>query len=251
MMRSVSTPARIASGLPPKVRAVVARAEHVGRARAADDGADRHARAEALGERHHVGLDAGPLVREPLAGAAHAALHLVEHQQPAVLVADAAHFLAGTRSSSAGCRLRPGSPRGRRRRRSGCVARDLLDRRDVVERHAHEALDQRAEAGLDLGVAGGRQGRDRAAVEGRFVDDDLGPLDALVVAELARDLERRLVGLEAGVAEERRWSGPTARTAWRRAAPAAARGSSSSCGSACRPGRAAPAPAWGGRGRAC
>ena len=32
-------------------------------------------------------------MREPLAGAAHAALHFVEHQQPAVLVADAAHFL--------------------------------------------------------------------------------------------------------------------------------------------------------------
>src|SRR6185369_5313071 len=58
-------------------------------------------------------------------------------------------------------------------------------------------------AGLDLGVAGRRQGRDRAAVESRLVDDDLGTLDALVVAELARDLERRLVGFEARVAEER------------------------------------------------
>jgi len=40
-------------------------------------------------------------------------------------------------------------------------------------------------------------------VERRLVDDDLGALDALVVTELARDLERRLVGLEARVAEER------------------------------------------------
>ena len=79
---------------------------------------------------------------------------------------------------------------------------DVLERRDVVERHAHEAFDERAEAGLDLGVAGRRQRRDRAAVEGRLVDDDLRALDALVVAELARDLERRLVRLEAGVAEE-------------------------------------------------
>ena len=70
------------------------------RAAADDAGADRHARAEALGERHHVGLDAGVLVREPLAGAADAALHLVEHEQPAACVADlaqAAQVVAGAR----------------------------------------------------------------------------------------------------------------------------------------------------------
>ena len=82
-------------------------------------------------------------------------------------------------------------------------------------------------------------------MEGALADDDLGPVDALVVAELARDLDRRLVGLEAGRAEERRCSGPSARTAWRPASPAAAPGSSWTCGSACRPGRRWPPPACG------
>ncbi len=48
--------------------------------------ADRHARAEPFRQRHHIGLDARPLVRKPFAGASDAALHLVDHQQPAALV---------------------------------------------------------------------------------------------------------------------------------------------------------------------
>jgi hypothetical protein len=70
--------------------AVVARAEDVGGLGAGHHGADRHARAQALGQRHHVGLDARPLVGEPLAGAAHAALHLVDHHQPVAGVAQGA-----------------------------------------------------------------------------------------------------------------------------------------------------------------
>jgi hypothetical protein len=80
--------------------------------------------------------------------------------------------------------------------------RHLFDRRRVVQRHAHEPFDQRLEAGLHLGIAGGRQRRDGAAVEGLLVDHDLGALDALVVAVLARDLDRAFVRLEAGIAEE-------------------------------------------------
>ena len=72
----------MASGLPPKVEPWLpglntpfARPPH-------DAGAHRHARSEALGERHHVGQEAGVLVDEPLAGAPEAALHLVGHEEP-------------------------------------------------------------------------------------------------------------------------------------------------------------------------
>src|SRR5690606_5971267 len=56
-------------------------------------GADGHARAQALGQGHDVRLDAGVLVGEPLAGAADATLHLVEHEQPVLLVAELAQAL--------------------------------------------------------------------------------------------------------------------------------------------------------------
>ena len=48
-------------------------------------GADRQPAAESLGQRDHVRLDALGLVREPVAGAADPGLHLVEHEQRAVL----------------------------------------------------------------------------------------------------------------------------------------------------------------------
>ena len=56
----------------------------------AEERADRETAAERLGERHDVGVNAGALIGKQLARAAHAALHLVEDQQHAVLVAQRA-----------------------------------------------------------------------------------------------------------------------------------------------------------------
>ena len=57
---------------------MVARLEQAGRLATGQAGADRHAGTEPLGQRHDIRLDAGVLVAEPLAGARHAALHLVQ-----------------------------------------------------------------------------------------------------------------------------------------------------------------------------
>ena len=73
---------------------------------------------------------------------------------------------------------------------------------DVVEWYTYEPLHQRAEAGLYLGVASGAQRGDAAAMEGVLVDHDLGAVDAFVVAELARQFERRFVCFQPGGAEE-------------------------------------------------
>ena len=64
-------------------------------------GADRKTAAQRLGERHDVGRDAGTLIGEQLAGPPHAALHLVEDQQKAVLVAKLAQRLEKRRRDGA------------------------------------------------------------------------------------------------------------------------------------------------------
>ena len=180
---------------------MVARLEDVGGLRAGHHRADGHARAQALGQRHHIREDAGPLVRKPLAGAAHAALHLVNHQQPVALVAQRAHLaqVIHVRRIDATFTL---DRLQKHRHHVGVAGGGRLQGGHIVEGHADEALHQRAEAGLDLGVAGGAERGDRAAVEGLFVHHNLGSLDALVVAEFARQLQRRLIGLQPGGAEK-------------------------------------------------
>ena len=79
---------------------------------------------------------------------------------------------------------------------------DLAHGVEVVERHAHEALHERLEAGLHLAAAGGGERGERAAMEGLLHDDDRRLGDVAVVAVLARDLDRGFRRLEARVAEE-------------------------------------------------
>ena len=74
-------------------------------------GAHREAAADALGHRHDVGRHAGPFIGEELAGAADAGLDLVEDQEQAVLVAEAAQFAQEGVRDRAGRRPRPGSAR--------------------------------------------------------------------------------------------------------------------------------------------
>ena len=138
---------------------------------------------------------------KPLAGATHAALHLVDHHQPAALVAQHAQLLQVVHAHG----VQPAfSLDGfeEHRHHVGVAFGGGLDGIDVVDRNADKAFDQRAKAAVDLGVAGGRHGGNRAAMEGFFINHDLGPGDTFVDAVLARDLQRCLVGFQARVAEE-------------------------------------------------
>src|SRR5690606_21804637 len=114
-------------------------------------------------------------------------LHLVDHHQPAALVADSSDLakILGPRRLYAAFALDRLEEHGDD---AGAFGGDALERRRVVQRNAHEALDERLEPVVHPGVAGGGQRGDRAPVEGAFVDDDLGALDTTLVAVLARDL---------------------------------------------------------------
>src|SRR4029450_5437001 len=84
-------PPRGGEGIAAKGRAVRAGREHVHDLATGDErGYRQHAAAERLAQDQAVGTDALVLEGEPGAGAAQARLHLVEDQQHAVGVADAA-----------------------------------------------------------------------------------------------------------------------------------------------------------------
>ena len=146
------------------------------------------------------GVDAGPFIGEELAGAADAGLDLVEDQEQAVLVAEAAQF------AQEGVRHRADAALAldrldHERRRLG--ADDGLQGLDILERHLVEAFDLRAEALEILGLAAGCDGRQRPAVEGALERDDAEALRMAVRGVvLAGHLDGRLVRLGAGIGEE-------------------------------------------------
>ena len=159
-------------------------------------GADGEPVAHRLGHRDDVGHDTGVFEAEPLTGAGEAGLHLVDHHQQATLVAqrtDPSEVLGVGRDHTAFALHRLDQHRRHRR-----IDR-RLERGEVAERHVTEAVGHREER-LVLGrLAGRRQRRQRAAVEAAV---GAHHHVATAAAELAGQLQRGLVGLGAGVAEE-------------------------------------------------
>ena len=143
--------------------------------------------------------------------------HLVGDQQDAELVADLAHPLEVAllrRDAAAGVlqRLEDHGGDGVGAFENDPLA-DLLGRPEriailgpaVGERVGDvvAARHRRLERDLEAGQAGRGQGAHRGAVVGDLAGDDLGPLAAAVGAvPVARDLDRGLDGLGAGVDEE-------------------------------------------------
>ncbi len=165
-----------------------------------EERADGHAAREALGERDRVALHAVVLRAQPATGAADARLHLVEEEQRAVLVADLPQLLqvAGRRGEHASLALH----------RLDHDARDVrahhrAHRRGVSIGDVCHARERGAEALLILGVPGEGHRAHGPPVK-RVVEGDEAIALGLAVDEepAARELEHRLVGLRAGVAEE-------------------------------------------------
>ncbi|MNZ80623.1 hypothetical protein D3C78_992650 [compost metagenome] len=162
--------------------------------------ADGEAATQALGAGEDVRGHAVVLVGEQVAATAHAALHLVEHQQCVVLVAQ----LAGTfqvglvRRQHAALALHGLQDHG-----AGLVGDGRLQGLQVVERHMGDAFHLRPEAVGIFRLAADGHGEQGAAVEAVGRRDDLVLVRAVdVVGITAGQFERCLVGLGAGVGEE-------------------------------------------------
>ena len=177
-------------------RAMVARLQRGGAVAEADAGADRQAAAEALGQGEDVGGDPFGLVREPRAGPADAGLDLVEHQQRAGPVAGRAGGgeVAGRGGDDAALAL--GRLEDDRR---GLLVDRLAEGVGVAVVDPADVEAERGERRADRLLAGDRERAHRAAVEAVVGGDDHRAVLALLAAD---QLERGLVGLGAGVAEE-------------------------------------------------
>ena len=184
-----------------KGRAVAARLEQRGGFATGYRGTDRHTAAETLGERHHIRHHTVMLEGEHLAGTRHAGLYFIEHQQPAMGVADFTQPLQVSVAANADAAF----ALHQLRQYGNDVAVGIGDTAHglkIVERHSDESGHQRLEAGLNLAAAGGGQRCHGAAVERFFEHHHCGILDALLVAVVARQLDRRFVGFRAGIAEK-------------------------------------------------
>jgi len=162
-------------------------------------GAHWEAVAQGLGQRHDVGPDAGVLVGEERSCSPHADLHLVQQHQNAVAVADFPHPLkiSGSGDPDAAFTLdrlqkHAARPSGNRR----------LQGRQVVEGRVFESLRQRGKARLEFLLPRRGDRRQRSPVEGIPHGDQLIPAAEPFMAVFPRQLDGRLVGLRAAVAEK-------------------------------------------------
>ena len=138
---------------------------------------------------------------EPSPAAPHAGLHLVEHEQPAVGIAEPAQprQIVRGRHAHAAFALDRFDEHGTD---VLAIARQRLDGFQVVERHAHETRQQRLEAGLHATVAGGGERGEGPAVEAVLHHHDDRVAIALAMGVGPRELDGGLVGLGTAVAEE-------------------------------------------------
>ena len=164
-----------------------------------DAGTDREPAAECLGTGDHVGPHRGALVRPERSGPPHPGLDLVEDEQRAGLVAG----LAGGDEHLVRDHVDPGFALDRLDHdRRGALADRRPQGRRIVAWNRDEPGGKRTEEVLP-GEPGSRgESRQGAAVKGVIEHDDLGPVDPLGMGAPPDELDRALVRLGAGVAEE-------------------------------------------------
>ena len=179
---------------------------------------------QTLGERDHVGDDPRGGCREPVPAPTHAALHLVGDQQTASLPRERAHAAQVVIAQG----MNPSLPQDRLEQDRG---RGVVDRRlhrgQIVAGDVDEPIEQRLERRALRGLSRGGQRGDRSSVERPLERDD--PRASATEPPLANELDRGLVRLRPGVAEEHPGLGKGQRRREELRQPRPADGSSTGC----------------------
>ena len=165
-----------------------------------EDAAHGEAVGKGLGHGDDVRLHVVVLEGPELAGAPHAGLYLVAHEERSVLPAEPLNALdvALPQRKDAAFALDALDEDG-----CGVLVHGLGKGIEVAGRHLLEALGDRLEAVHEIFPAGSCEGGERAAVEAAGQGDDVDGIPALHLGLVAAgQLDGRLVGFGAGVAEE-------------------------------------------------
>ena len=162
---------------------------------------DRHPVAERLGQRDHIGPHVVTVFEaEPSTSPTESGLHFVHHQERLALVAERAHRLqvTGGRGLHATLTLDRLEQHG-----THALVHRRRERIDVRELDLTEPGRQRLEGFLLLGLTGGRKGGQGPTVKRVVGGKNVESFATTVgLAVTARQLDRALVGLGAGVGEE-------------------------------------------------
>ena len=188
-------------GVAPKGGAVVARLKNMGSLGARHNRTNRHPGTQALGQRHHVGNNACPLVGKPFSGATHATLHFVDHQKPVFLIAKRTHLFQvfNAHGVDAALALNGLHEHGHHIR---VALSGFFQGLDVIHRDTQKTIQHGAKTLFELFVGGGAEGGNAAAMKGLFVNDNFGFFDAFVMAKLSSQFDGGFVGLQASAAKK-------------------------------------------------
>ena len=155
---------------------------------------------DAFGNRHDVGLDAGPLTGKQFAAATDTRLHLVHDKQKAMLVAQIAQPAQKVLVNDPDAAFALDRFDHNRR---GLVRDGGLNSREITDGKAIETRSFRAEPLQMLRISGSCYGGQCAAVETPFEGDDARSLRVAIGEVIAsRQLDRALAGFRSRIAEE-------------------------------------------------
>src|SRR5262252_1985540 len=167
------------------------------------EGGQGHAATQALAQRHDVGrLLVAPrevLVREELARAAHACLHLVGDEEALVPAGEGTELAQELHGGRQHTRL---ALYGLQHHRHGLLIDERLNGCDVVQGCLGEAVHLRSEHRVPARLAACRHGGEGAAVEAVVEGDDLERAAFGLPSPLAGELDGAFVRLRPGIGEE-------------------------------------------------
>ena len=174
--------------------------KHTCRTSPSEQRADRHTRAQAFCQCHHIGRDVFDLMCEPLSCAPNACLHLIDDEQPLIGIAQRANLAQNACGQTRYATL--ALHHFEHHRDHIQIRLQSMNRTHIVEWHAYKTCDQWVKTFLHLGIACRGERRQRAPMKRLAHHNDFAVGFALLMPIQTRQLNRALIRLRTAVGEK-------------------------------------------------